>query len=126
MFVCRGFRHVICPIITFIVSFQREKVLEMFHHAYNSYMVSKLLKKSTICSQTGVIRKCSILTFIDRYGSKDVNTLKFNEVSWGKESGIIKNSNSVIVFMRLISRVLTSSEETQLSVYRLRRKNVSL
>ena len=42
---CRGFRHVICPIITFIISFQREKVLEMFHHAYNSYMVSKLLSQ---------------------------------------------------------------------------------
>ena len=38
----------------------------------------------------------------------------------------MKNSNSVIVFMRLISRVLTSAEETQLSVYRLTRKNVSL
>ena len=71
------------------------------------------------------LRKCSILTFIDRYGSKDVNTRKFNEVSWGNESGIIKNSNSVVVFMRLISRVLTSAEETQLSVYRLTRKNVS-
>ena len=31
----------------------------------------------------------------------------------------------MVVFMRLISRVLTSAEETQLSVYRLMRKNVS-
>lgn len=97
---CRGFRHVICPIITFIISFQREKVLEMFHHAYNSYMVSKLLSQRFAHKQE--LHKCSILTFIDRYGSKDLNTLKFNEVSWGKESGIIKNSNSVVVFMRLI------------------------
>jgi len=126
MFVCRGFRHVICPIITFIISFQREKVLEMFHHAYNSYMVSKLLKKRERFAHKQELRKCSFLTFIDRYGSKDVNTPKFNEVSWGKESGIVKNSNSVVVFMTLISRVLTSAEETQLSVYRLTRKNVSL
>lgn len=71
-------------------------------------------------------RKCPILTFIDRYGSNDVNTPKFNEVSWGKERGIIKNSKSVVVFVRLISLVLTSAEETQLSVYSLTRKNASL
>ena len=45
---------------------------------------------------------------------------KFNEVSWGKDCGIIKNSNSVI------SPVLTSAEETQLSGCKLTRKIVSL
>lgn len=49
-----------------------------------------------------------------------------NEVSWSKESGIIKNSNSVTVSMKSISPILTTAEETQLSVYKLTRKNVSL
>ena len=37
-----AFSHVITLLIAFVIYFCREKVLEMFHHAYNSYMVSKM------------------------------------------------------------------------------------